>query len=369
MAETNKTEKATPKKRRDERKKGNAFQSREVISVAVIIIGFILITQLGNLIMMQIQGLYLANLNLMSGLYDLSIITCLQIMRGAMAAFFISAVPILIALAFTGIVMTGAQTQFLVSTEKLKFKFSRISFLQGIKRMISLSSLVQLVKSILKAAIVLWVIYTAVKDLMVVAPDMLNTSMDNNLSFMLDRIMSIVYKICLIFVAVAVLDYAYQKYDYEKKLRMTKQEVKDEFKQTEGDPFTKSRIREKQRKMSLNRMIQQVPLADVIVRNPTHYAVALKYDIDQDQAPIVLAKGQDFMAKRIIDIAEKHKILITENKPLAQTLYKTVEINDCIPAELYQAVAELMAWVYSTREKNKGSKKGNSALEKGKRVI
>ena len=140
---------------------------------------------------------------------------------------------------------------------------------------------------------------------MIVAPDMLNTSLDSNLSFMLDRIMSIVYKICLIFVAVAVLDFAYQKYDYEQKLRMTKQEVKDEYKQTEGDPFIKGKIRERQRKMSLNRMIQQVPNADVIVRNPTHYAVALKYDIDKDQAPIVLAKGQDFMAKRILEVAEK----------------------------------------------------------------
>jgi flagellar biosynthetic protein FlhB len=188
---------------------------------------------------------------------------------------------------------------------------------------------------------------------MVVTPDMLSASLDSNLSFMMDRIMSIVYKICLIFVAVAILDYAYQKYDYEKKLRMTKQEVKDEYKQTEGDPQIKGRIREKQRKMSMNRMIQQVPNADVVVRNPTHFAVALKYDIDHDQAPIVLAKGQDFMAKRIISVAEKHKILITENKPLARSLYETTEVNDYIPAELYQAVAEVMAWVYSNKKQDK----------------
>ncbi|HWQ78030.1 MAG TPA: flagellar biosynthesis protein FlhB [Anaerovoracaceae bacterium] len=361
MAETNKTEKATPKKRIDERKKGNAFQSREVISVAMLIIGFVLVSQLGSFIMAQVKELYLTNLDMMSGLYTLSIASCLMILREAVAVFFVSTVPILIALALTGIITTGAQTGFLVSGELLRFKYSRISIIQGFKRMLSLNSLVQLVKSIIKVVVILWIIYASVRDLMTVAPDMLNTSLESNLSFMLDRIMSIVYKICLIFVAVAVLDYAYQKYDYEQKLRMTKQEVKDEYKQTEGDPFIKGKIREKQRKMSLNRMIQQVPHADVIVRNPTHFAVALKYDINKDQAPIVLAKGQDYMAKRILDIAEKHKILITENKPLARSLYETVEVNDYIPAELYQAVAELMAWVYSTREKS-------DRMLKGKRV-
>ena len=353
MAETNKTEKATPKKKRDERKKGNAFQSRDVISVVVLIVGFVLISNLGGFIMVQIKELYLSGLDKMSGLYTLSNTSCLQIMREAMLVFFISTIPILVALALTGAVMTGAQTGFLVSGELLKFKFSRISMIQGFKRMLSLRSVVQLVKSLIKVIVIMWVIYTSVQDLMVITPDMLNASLDSNLDFMMDRIMAIVYKICLIFVAVAVLDLAYQKYDYEQKLKMTKQEVKDEYKQTEGDPFIKGRIREKQRRMSLNRMIQQVPQADVVVRNPTHFAVALKYDIEKDQAPIVLAKGRDYMAKRIIDAAEKHKILITENKPLARSLYETVEVNDYIPAELYQAVAELMAWVYSVKEGKK----------------
>jgi len=271
----------------------------------------------------------------------------------AAAVFFVTTIPIVVVLAITGIVMTGAQTGFLVSGELIRFKFSRISLIEGFKRMLSVRSMVQLVKSLIKVAVIMWVIYTSVQDLMIITPDMLNASLDSNLAFMMDRVMAIVYKICLIFIAVAVLDFAYQKYDYEQKLKMTKQEVKDEYKQTEGDPFIKGKIREKQRKMSLNRMIQQVPKADVIVRNPTHYAVALKYDIEKDQAPIVLAKGRDYMAKRIIDVAGKHKILITENKPLARSLYEMVEVNSYIPAELYQAVAELMAWVYSTREKGK----------------
>ncbi|MDF2653956.1 MAG: flhB2 [Bacillota bacterium] len=353
MAESNKTEKATPKKKKDERKKGNAFQSRDVVSLATIIVGFILISKLGSFIFSQIRELYLSELQKMSNLYTLSIPSVLQIMRESMLVFFLATVPILIVLMITGIVMTGAQTGFLVSGELLRFKYNRISMLQGFKRMFSVRSLVQLVKSLLKVAVILWVIYTSVQDLLIITPDILNTNFDESIAFMLDRIMSIVYKICLIFVAIAVLDFAYQKFDYEQKLKMTKQEIKDEYKQTEGDPFIKGKIKEKQRKMSMNRMIQQVPNADVIVRNPTHFAVALKYDLEKDMAPMVLAKGQDHLAKRIIAAGEKHNILITENKPLARSLYETVEVNSYIPAELYQAVAELMAWVYSTREKGK----------------
>lgn len=353
MAESNKTEKATPKKKKDERKKGNAFQSRDVVSLATIIVGFILISKLGSFIFSQIRELYLSELQKMSNLYTLSIPSVLQIMRESMLVFFLATVPILFVLMITGIVMTGAQTGFLVSGELLRFKYNRISMLQGFKRMFSVRSLVQLVKSLLKVAVILWVIYTSVQDLLIITPDILNTSFDQSIAFMLDRIMSIVYKICLIFVAIAVLDFAYQKFDYEQKLKMTKQEIKDEYKQTEGDPFIKGKIKEKQRRMSMNRMIQQVPNADVIVRNPTHFAVALKYDLEKDMAPMVLAKGQDHLAKRIIAAGEKHNILITENKPLARSLYETVEVNSYIPAELYQAVAELMAWVYSTREKGK----------------
>lgn len=351
MAESNKSEKATPKKKKDERKKGNAFQSRDVISVAMLIVGFLLISKMGGFIGSHLKGLYISELNNISVMYDLTIDSCLIILREFFLTFFVTTAPILVALALTGGIMTGAQTRFLVSADRLKFKFNRISMIQGFKRMFSLRSVVQLVISIIKVAVIMWVIYTSVQDLLVVAPDMLNTSFDENIAFMMDRMMYIVYKICLIFVVVAVLDFSFQKFDYEKKLKMTKQEVKDEYKNTEGDPFIKGKIKEKQRKMSMNRMIQQVPSADVIIRNPTHYAVALKYDLDNDQAPIVMAKGQGHIAIRIIEMGTKHNILITENKPLARSLYQMVEINDYIPVELYKAVAEVMAWVYSNKKK------------------
>ena len=353
VAETNKTERATPKKRRDERKKGNAFQSREVTSIVTLIVGFILVSKLGHFIVIEVKELYLIQLGHMEGMYDLNIVNCLQLMRESMLTFFLSVIPIVIIVGFATILMSGAQTGFLVSGESIRFKYSRISFIEGFKRILSLRSVVELVKSIIKISVIMWIIYDSVHDLMSITPDILNASLESNISFMLGRIMSIVYKVSIIFIAVAILDFAYQKFDYEQRLKMTKQEVKDEYKQTEGDPLIKGKIRERQRKISLNRMIQQVPNADVIVRNPTHFAVALKYDIKNDAAPIVLAKGQDFMAKRIIDIAEKNNILITENKPLARSLYEMVEVNSYIPAQLYQAVAELMAWVYSTKEKGK----------------
>lgn len=353
MAETNKTEKATPKKRRDERKKGNTFQSKDVVSVVVLLVGFFILSKLGGLIIAQIRGLYQSQMILIADLNELTIATCTQLMVRATQAFFIATLPILILLAFTGFFMSGIQTKFLFSSELLKFKFNRINIIQGFKRLLSLNSLVQLVKSLLKVVVVLVVIYTSVDGLLAVAPDVLNTPIENNLSFLLDNIMSLVYKVCIIFIFIAVLDYVYQKYEYEKKLRMTKQEIKDEYKQTEGDPLVKGRIREKQRKFSMNRMIQQVQYADVIVRNPTHFAIALKYDLDKDLAPLVLAKGQDHVAKRIIEAGEKHQVLMMENKPLAKGLYESVEVDDYIPPEFYQAVAEVMAWVFSQKDKDK----------------
>lgn len=353
MAETNKTEKATPKKRRDERKKGNAYQSKDIISIAVVIVGFFLIGRLGGFAARQVKLLYINQMTRVEGMHELTVQMCLQIFLEATKIFFMTAVPIMTALALTGIVMTGVQTRFLVSAELLKFKANRISLIQGMKRLMSLRSLVQLVKSVMKILVIMWIIYTSVKELLFITPDILNTGMDSSIEFMLKKTMSMVFKICLFFVAVAVLDFAYQKYDYEKKLRMTKQEVKDEYKQTEGDPFIKGRIRDKQRKMSLNRMIQQVPHADVVIRNPSHYAVALKYDIDKDYAPKVVAKGQDYTAKRILDAAEKGHVLVVENKPLAQSLYRLVDINDYIPEEFYRSVAEVLAWVYSSKEKSK----------------
>ena len=274
-----------------------------------------------------------------------------QLFREAAMVYFVSVLPVAIIIMFIAIIMSGVQTGFLVAKDGLKPKFNRINPLSGIKRMVSIRSVVELLKSMAKVALIIGVIYTTILSVIPLTPDMLATRMDSNIFFLNQKVLSLVQTVCLIFSVVAILDYAYQRYDYEKKLKMTKQEVKDEYKQTEGNPEIKGKIRQKQREMSMSRMMQMVPQADVIVRNPTHYAVALKYDMDHDVAPLVLAKGKDHIAMRIVSVAAENKILIKENKALARGLYESVEINDYIPAELYKAVAELMAWVYSNKKK------------------
>ncbi len=171
------------------------------------------------------------------------------------------------------------------------------------------------------------------------------------LSFMLSAGMKVSFKIGLIFLVIAAADYIFQKQEHKKNLKMTKQEVKDESKQTEGDPQIKSRIRSLQIQMARNRMMQAVPKADVVITNPTHYAVALMYQADKDQAPRVVAKGQNHIALRIKELAQEHDVPIVEDPPLAQALYKTVEIDREIPARFFQAVAEVLAYVYKMKNK------------------
>lgn len=353
MAETNRTEKATPKKRRDERKKGNVFQSKDVISIAVLLLGLITIKKMGIFVAKQATNQLVAGMN--RAIYHpcLSMALCTEVLMDILKTYAVAVMPVLLVCMSAGVLVAGVQTRFLVSGELIKFKGSRISFIEGMKRMISVRSYVQLLKSILEITVIAWVIFTGVRDMLPVVPDVLSVDIGKSLAFMMDRTMAITYKICLFFVAVAVLDFGYQKYAYEQKLMMTKQEIKDEYKQMEGDPLIRGRMRERQRKLSLNRMIQQVPTADVVVRNPTHFAVALKYQADRDAAPLVVAKGQDSLAARIITVAEKNGVLITENKPLAQSLYRNVELNDYIPEELFKPVAEILAWVYKERKERR----------------
>ncbi|MDR1571937.1 MAG: flagellar biosynthesis protein FlhB [Clostridiales Family XIII bacterium] len=351
MADTNKTEKATTKKRNDERKKGNVFKSRDVVSVVSLFIGFFLAVKMGGYMSAQVRELYLYVMDSAGSMDTMSIADSGVLARRVVTSVFAASGPILAAMFLVAIVVHGAQTKFLVAPELLKFKFNRINPIEGIKRLFSVRSLVELVKSVIKIAVVMWLVYSTIMGLLEVAPDLLNTQMDIGLAFMLDEIMKMVYIVCLIFVGVAALDFFYQRYDYERKLRMSKQEVKDEFKQMEGDPMIKGKRREKQREISMNRMMQQVPQADVVVRNPTHFAVALKYDIDKDPAPIVLAKGQDHVALRIVSLAEQSKVLISENPSLARSLYGAAKVNEYIPPGLYNAVAEVMAWVYGQQKR------------------
>ena len=251
-----------------------------------------------------------------------------------------------------GIVAHGVQTRFNVTFKPLHPKFSKFNPINGIKKMFSPKKLIDVAKNLLKIAVLLVLLYNLVRDDILEIARMIDMDVYKSAIRTLELVFDLVKKVCLAFAVIAFFDYLYQRWDYENNLKMTKQEVKEEFKNTEGNPEIKGRIRSIQRQMALSRMMQKVPEADVIVRNPTHFAVALKYDPDKDSAPVVLAKGQDYMALRIIKIGEENGVVIMENRPLARALYASCELDREIPEEFYGAVAEILVYIYkaSNRE-------------------
>lgn len=250
-----------------------------------------------------------------------------------------------------GVIATGIQTRFLFTKEPLKFKLSKLNPLNGIKNMFSAKQLIELLKAVLKIIILAVVLYSILKDEIVVIAQMLDVDPLNASAYVLKEIMSMVLKIGMIFAAIAGFDFFYQRWKYEKDLKMSKEEVKEEFKQMEGDPKVKGKIRSLQQSMARSRMMQAVPDADVIIRNPTHYAVALKYDIDHDNAPVVIAKGQDLVALKIVEIGQQNKVTVIENKLLARGLYASTPLGGQIPAEYYGVVAEILVEIFRMNKK------------------
>jgi flagellar biosynthetic protein FlhB len=242
------------------------------------------------------------------------------------------------------------QVGVMFSSEAITPQVSKIDPIKGFQRLFSLRSLIELIKSIFKICIVGTVAYIVVKGEL----DRMLILMDQSVWGMMIYLGNISFKILLattiVLIILAILDYIYQRWEYEKSLRMTKQEIKDEYKNTEGDPMIKARIRRIQREIAHKRMMAQVPKADVIITNPTHLAVAIKYDHENMMAPMVVAKGANIIAEKVKQIAEENDVPIIENKPLAQVLYKMVDINSLIPEDLYRAVAEVLAFVYDQKK-------------------
>ena len=353
MANTSKTEKATPKKRRDEQKKGNIFQSRDAVSAFSILAIFTvlrIVFPYGWRLLSQDVNRYFSYGQTLDAL---TVSLAAQLLRDAMLGLLMLAGPVMLTSVLAGVALTGAQTRFRFAGEKIKFKLSNLSPLRGFKRMFSLRSVTELLKTLVKIILIGAVLWSSIAKLFGRIMELMYGDIMQGTGFILTTIMDMVIRLSLVFAAIAAADYFYQWWEYEREMRMTKQEVKEEFRQQEGDPLVKSQIRERQRKISMSRMMQQVPDADVVVRNPTHYAVALKYDADKSTAPVVLAKGRDYTALRIVELAKKHDIPTTENKPLAQALYRAVEIGREIPEEFYTVMAEILAWVYSLKKETR----------------
>lgn len=346
-----KTEKATPKRKKDERKKGNVFLSQEVVII------FTLFGTVGCLKLMMPSIMRTLEESIKHFCELASTITVLSF--GQLGSFFISLlivfaqtamIPLLVCV-LAAVISTMLQTKMLYSNKAFTFKAERINPLKGLKKIASMRSLVELLKSLLKISIILYVIYSVLKSELFLMPQMMTMSFGQALTKTGSIIMSIVFKAGAVFVFVAGLDYLYQWWQYEKNLRMTKQEVKDEYKQTEGDPQIKGRMRSAQQQLAKRRMMQSVPTADVVIKNPTHYAVAIKYEQDLNSAPRVIAKGADSLALRIIAVAQENDVYVMENKPLARALFESVDLDREIPERFYKALAEVLAFVYSLKKK------------------
>lgn len=350
MAEE-KTEQATPKRKQDERKKGNVFKSTDLVTAFSLLISFYALKAMGPIIMSTTQSLIRQYFAKAGEQTTITANDCRIFLIDGCRTMALTALPLLLISALVAIVVTMAQTRMLVSGEAIKFKFSHLNPLSGLKKMFSLRSFVELLKASAKIAILLYIVYDKLLDFLPRFKTLMDMELLQALSMLGEFIMSIVLTGGVVFLMLAVADYAYQWWEYEKNLRMSKQEIKEEYKHTEGDPQIKGKIKERQRKQAMSRMMQSVPQADVVIRNPTHYAIAIKYDHENDRAPIVLAKGTDYMALRIVAVAEEHHITTLENRPLAHGLYDAVEIGREIPEKFYQPVAEVLAFVYSLKEK------------------
>jgi flagellar biosynthetic protein FlhB len=259
--------------------------------------------------------------------------------------------PLLLIAAFTAFILSGVQTKFIFNTKQIAFKFSRLNPLKGLKKTFSLRSSVHLVKSIVMIIVITLVAYSGIKGFVMNISSFYYLPVDKSVFLLANTVFDIFIKVFAVILAIGVFDYFYEWWQHEKDIRMTKQEVKDEYKLTEGNPEIKSAIHARQQRMAGMRMIQKVPQADVIIVNPEHFAVALKYDSVKNRAPTVIAKGRDFLALKIKEKAAENDIEIVENPPLARALYKAVEIDKEIPPEFYQAVAEVLSYVYSLKRR------------------
>ncbi len=351
------TEQATPKRREEARKKGQVPKSRELASVAVLLSGLFTLYWGGAFFMTRMDRMliyYLENLHsfpvTLAGVKSLGLTGLIQ-MSEILA-------PLLMVITVIAILSNFLQVGPLLTLEPLIPQFSRLSPAQGLKRLFSLQALMEFVKSLFKLIVVCWIVYSTISKGMERIMPLLDMTPYNIMSFIGSVSFEIFWKSCLAMILLSILDYLFQRYDHEKNLKMTKQEVKEEYKQTEGDPHVKSRIRSIQREMARKRMMQEVPEADVVITNPTRLAVALKYEPGKMEAPMVVAKGAGPLAEKIRQIARQHSVPVIENKPVAQGLYKLVEIGQTIPESLFKAVAEIFAYVYRLKGKKAGAAKG-----------
>lgn len=346
-----KTEEATPKKLQDARKEGQVARSQE-LSTAVMLLAFFLVVKvfvgfIGNRFLgnfkeiYQVIDVYTAD-EFGSGMAG-------AFLRDSLVEVLIICLPIFVSAVLVAFAVTIAQVKWQVTAKPLQPKFSKFNPINGFKRIFSKDKLFELVKDVVKIALIFYVAYSDLKKGAETIGLLYDMSLTQAIVYVGDFVINLGIKLSAIYLVVGFADYIFQKIKFKKDLMMSKQEVKDEYKQQEGDPQVKGKIKSKMREVSQRRMMQKLPEADVVITNPTHFACAIKYDKEVSEAPVLIAKGADYLAQKIKDAAKEHNVPIVENKPLARMLYYNVDLDSEIPRELYQMTAEVLAYVYKLK--------------------
>ncbi|MEK7356243.1 MAG: flagellar biosynthesis protein FlhB [Bdellovibrionota bacterium] len=346
------TEEATQQRREDFRKRGQVAQTRELGSVLMLLSSALVMWFLGRFFLQQTTDLLTQSIGpflvdaAREGDYKPAVMFMLK------KAFLVLA-PVLGMLGVMSVASTVVQVGFLNNEEALEFKFEKLNPVAGLQRVFSLRSLVEGFKSVAKLTLVIAVVAVMVKDQVVQVPTLVSLSVNQLMIFMGDLTVRLFGGVGVFMGVLAAADYGFQRWELEKQMRMTKQEIKEEHKSREGDPMIKARIRRIQREMANKRMMADVPKADVVITNPTHIACALRYDPTTMAAPQLIAKGADKIAEKIKEIARQNNVPIMENKPLARTIFKSMKIGHTVPRELFTAVAQVLSYVYKLKKKVK----------------
>ncbi|MFC1517318.1 flagellar biosynthesis protein FlhB [Candidatus Margulisiibacteriota bacterium] len=364
-----KTEEPTPHKLREARKKGQVAKSKEITTAIVVLVSYVVFRNTAAAIWQRIVGFGSSVFSLVEvskSVNDISFVVGL--IQMGIITLLLSVGPIFMATFIVAIIVEALQTQFVFAIESMTPKLDKLNPMQGLKRMFSLKGVVQMILSLFKIITIFWITWSVIREAL---PSII-TAMTLPLWGVMNMTGGIVFKIAmrvaLFYIIIAILDYLYQKHEFHKSMMMTKREVKEEYKRLEGDPIIKQRQRQAQREMAQKRMMGSVPKADVVVTNPVHLAVAVQYEANKASAPVVCAKGQRLVAQQIKKIAEENNIPIVENVKLAQELYKTTEVGQKIPMEMYRAVAEVLAFVYKLgRNKQKLARQRVPATQRVKR--
>ena len=347
--EGEKTEQPTARKRRKAREEGQVAKSQEVSTALMFLAAFYALRLFAGGIFERIIGIFQNNILLIGNLEMVYNERYFASRVGYMfLQGFLIALPMFIVSMAVGLTANLIQVGWYPTSKPLTPKLNRLNPISGFKRIFSFRALMDLFKSLAKLAAIIAVIYSVVTDEIQSIPHLVDMGLLQSLTYVGNVIINMGINVGIVFIFIALLDFSYARWKHTKDLRMSKQEIKEEYKQTEGNPLIRGKIRQKMREVSMRRMMQSVPQADVIITNPSHYAVALQYNRESltPTAPVVVAKGVDYLAKRIRELAMEHKIEIVENVELARAIYNTVDIGKEIPPDMYQAVAEILAFVY-----------------------